>query len=105
MSVQDKLKVGRENFKLNFGTLRVTSECHLNARECLRYRDQLTVLNLSGLILKRIPDWIFSCIPHLDWLDLRFNKLISIPASVGQCKRYGRARRRQMTEVVPVFVL
>ena len=85
MSVEERLKLSKERLKRTFGTLRVTSESHLNSRECLRYRDQLTVLNLSGLILKTVPDWIFSSIPHLHWLDLRSNKLITIPVSVNQC--------------------
>ena len=71
-----------------FSTLRVTREEQLNSRECLRYQDKLTVLTLSGLLLKNIPDWIFSNIPNLSWLDVRFNKLIRIPPSVGLGQRF-----------------
>ena len=42
---------------------------------------------MSGLQLKTLPDYIFSQVPNLNWLDVRFNKLITIPLSIRMSKR------------------
>ena len=85
MSVLEKKK---ENFQVELSTLRLTTGRHLTPQDCLQYQDKITTLTLSGLSLKIIPDWIFSCFPHLSWLDVRFNKLINVPVSVTNCRRY-----------------
>ena len=77
----------KENLQAHFCTLRVTSVEQLYSREYLRYHNSITVLTLSGLQLKTLPDYIFSQLPNLNWLDVRFNKLITIPLSIRMSKR------------------
>ena len=77
----------KENLQAHFCTLRVTSVEQLYSREYLRYHNSITVLTLSGLQLKTLPDYIFSQVPNLNWLDVRFNKLITIPLSISMSKR------------------
>ena len=78
----------KENLKAHFCTVRLTSEEQLYSREYLRYHNSITVLTLSGLLLKSLPDYIFSQVPNLNWLDVRFNKLITIPLSIRLSKRF-----------------
>ena len=81
----------KENLKAHFCTLRVASVEQLYSREYLRYHNNITVLSLNGLLLKSLPDYIFSEVPNLSWLDVRFNKLISIPLSIRWSKRFNLA--------------
>ncbi|TSK22643.1 Leucine-rich repeat-containing protein 27 [Bagarius yarrelli] len=41
-------------------------------------------LYLEGNDLSRLPDNLFSSLPHLLWLDLRNNQLTCLPADIGQ---------------------
>ena len=86
MSPQEVRK--KENLKDHFCTLRVTSVEQLYSREYLRYHHSITVLTLTDLRLKTLPDYVFSQIPNLSWLDVRFNKLITIPLSIRFSKRF-----------------
>ena len=81
----------KESLKAHFCTLRVTSVDQLYSREHLRYHNNITVITLSGLLLKILPDYIFSQLPNLSWLDVRLNKLISIPLSIRLSKRLNLA--------------
>ena len=76
-----------ENVPACFKSLVIKKPLSLDKQICLKFRYTLTHLSLSDTKLRNIPDFLFYLLPNLSWLDLRTNRLKTIPFSVSHHKR------------------
>ena len=75
----------RKNDKMipeSLKTLVIQKPLYLDEKTCLKFRYTLTHLCMSDTKLRIVPEFLFSSLPNLSWLDLRTNRLKSIPFCV-----------------------
>ena len=71
-----------KNVPESWKSLVIRKPQNLDEKTCLKFCNTLTYLCLSDTNIRLVPEFLFSLLPHLSWLDLRTNRLKSLPFSI-----------------------